>query len=324
MTVKKLLEIDREKYQNFVTAHKDGSFLQSWSWGNFKATQKKSVVRYGIFDNESLVGTVQLFRTIVPHLSGYYLYSPYGPVLNNTDDIAELISEIKKDFPDAWFIRLESKAGLPISGETTVHIQPGKTLVTNLVQSTEQLLAGMDQKTRYNIKVANKHGVSVSNDTKSNEQAVELLTKTSHRQEFHSHKSNYYSGMLDFFLGNSPNDSFVQLYCAVYNSEVIASAIFIDHGNTRTYLFGGSSDNNKNVMAPYALHWQAIQDAKENGLTQYDWWGIETATGKTPGFVKFKLKWGGHEVLYPKAIDLVQNRFWYSIYKVLRKINRLF
>lgn len=324
MEIRKLTDQDQTDYQNFVTAHKDGSFLQSWSWGDFQTTQKKSVLRYGVYENEKLTGAIQLFHTKVPHLPGYYLYSPYGPLLNNEGDVSELIKQINKDYPDAWFVRLESKTKLPINGEHTVHIQPGKTLITHLTLPLDQLLAQMDQKTRYNIKVANKHGVLVSKDTGPKSQALDLLTNTSHRQEFHSHKADYYSDIIDFFKNTNKSDCFVRLYSAIYNSEVVASAIYMDHGNTRTYLFGGSSDNNKNVMAPYALHWQAMQDAKDANLTRYDWWGIETATGKTPGFVKFKLKWGGREVLYPQAIDLVQNGFWYFIYKVLRKINRLF
>ncbi len=324
MEIRKLIDQDQADYENFIAAHKDGSFLQSWSWGNFQTTLEKPVVRYGVFDNKKIVGSIQLFNTPIPHLSGSYLYSPYGPVLDNTNDIIALINQIKKDYPDIWFIRLESKAKLPINGKATVHIQPGKTLITDLTQSAEQLLAGMDQKTRYNIKVADKHGVLILKNTESYKQAIDLLTKTSQRQEFHSHRSDYYLDILNFFKNNGQNVSFVQLYSAVYNNEVIASAIYIDYGNTRTYLFGGSSDTNKNVMAPYALHWQAIQDAKSAGLTHYDWWGIETATGKTPGFVKFKLKWGGKEVSYPEAIDIVQNKFLYFIYRILRKINRLF
>ena len=104
----------------------------------------------------------------------------------------------------------------------------------------------------------------------------------------------------------------------------MAAAIVIDHGTTRTYLFGGSDNEKRNLMAPYALHWQAIQDAKNAGLTKYDWWGAETASGETPGFVQFKMRWGGTQKFYAGARDIVLNSSWYLAYNALRKVNRFF
>ena len=84
-------------------------------------------------------------------------------------------------------------------------------------------------------------------------------------------------------------------------------------------------------MAPYLMHWQAMLDAKKLGLKFYDFWGIETASGATPGFVRFKLGFcsaadnpseaGIRE--YAGAYDLVNNRVWYFIYKWVRRINLL-
>ena len=98
----------------------------------------------------------------------------------------------------------------------------------------------------------------------------------------------------------------------------------IDHGFTRTYLFGGSDNEFRQIMAPYALHWQAMRDARAAGATVYDWWGAETATGTTPGFVTFKLRWGGTKKFYAGARDVVLNSRWYVAYNALRKVNRKF
>ena len=81
----------------------------------------------------------------------------------------------------------------------------------------------------------------------------------------------------------------LHIYKSIYQNKLLASAIFIDFGKTRTFLFGGSSAQDKNVMAPYLLHWQAILDAKNAGMKFYDFWGTETAKGEVPGFVRFKL-----------------------------------
>lgn len=322
MLIRKLTIDDQKLYSTFVATHSGGSFLQSWTWGEFQRTQNKIPIRYGIFDNDSCVGTLQLFKTKVPYLPGYYLYSAYGPLLLDPSLTMELVQQIYTDFPDSWFIRFEPKQTLPITGKKTLHIQPGKTSILDLSLETDELLAKMHQKTRYNINVAKKHEVKVNSVT-TDAEALKLIQDTSHRQNFHSYPANYYSNLVDFFNQHSDLDCNVKIYEAVYQDRVICSAILVDHGATRTYLFGGSDSNYKSQMAPYALHWQAITDAKNIGLQYYDWWGIETATGKVPGFVQFKLRWGGSELTYPDAIDLIFNKFWYKIYIVFRKLNRL-
>ena len=140
MLIHRLTIDDQKLYSTFVATHSGGSFLQSWGWGEFQAQLNRSVVRYGVFKNEQLVAVVQLIKTPVPHLNGFYLYSPYGPVTsdasNNNTDTQKLINELTKqvilDYPDCWFIRLEPKQDLQLEGAATPRIQPGKTMLTNL------------------------------------------------------------------------------------------------------------------------------------------------------------------------------------------------
>lgn len=319
MAVIKFNEDNKQQYIDFVTANPSGSFLQSWSWGEFQELRGKPAIRYGHIDESGkVIGTMQLLKIFVPHMKGFYLYAPYGPVGN----YGGLPEQAKLDYPDSWFIRLEPKQTLELWGEKTQRTQPGKTLITNLEKSLPELLADMHPKTRYNIKVAEKHGVVVTTSQQPTPEIIHLLAETSKRQSYHSYPASYYEALVKFF--QNLGDATLTVYQAHYNSELLATAIMIDHGSTRTYLFGGSRDTQRNVMAPYALHWQAMQDAKQAGLKHYDWWGIETATGKVPGFVRFKLGWGGDTVIYPHTIDIVQNHAWYTIYKVFRKLNRLF
>jgi peptidoglycan pentaglycine glycine transferase (the first glycine) len=327
MKIVRLSEQDQPQYSRFVAAHESGSFLQSYGWGEFQTAQGKSAIRYGVFSegvDERLVGTVQMLQTKIPRMPGFYLYAPYGPLV--APDLARpLIAQIKMDFSNAWFIRIEPKEELPIDAKPTLHIQPGSSLFSDLSLSHDELLAGMHPKTRYNIKVAAKHGVVVSSTSEPVISALELLAKTSDRQGYKSYSVSYYKQLLEFFSDpkNSAGDCHALLYNATRNGKCIASAIMIDHGAARTYLFGGSDDANRNLMAPYALHWQAIQDAQRAGLTKYDWWGTETASGSTPGFVQFKLRWGGTQKFYAGARDIVLNSRWYFAYGALRKVNRL-
>lgn len=339
MTIIPFKAENKSEYSAFVSAHESGSFLQSWTWGDFQATHNKIVIRLGFFEQDELVGTVQILKTKIPHLPGFYLYAPYGPLLakHSLEELALMTvsTYIQEHYPESWFARLEPKQSLPIEGVVTQRIQPSKTLVTEISQETEKLLAEMHPKTRYNIKVAHKHGVSVvvekitsgfsEADLENNVPFIQLLTQTSKRQDYHSYPASYYESLIRFFAGNeAAGDCALVLYSSHFEGQLLSAAMMIDHGTTRTYLFGGSSDLHRNVMAPYALHYQAMQDARQHRFTRYDWWGIETATGKLPGFVQFKLRWGGDQVAYPPAIDVVYKNTAYTLYKILRRFNRLF
>lgn len=318
-----LTEQSKNDYEQFLVAAR-GSFLQTWAWGDFQSSLGSKVYRVALVrDNEYQIAT-QFIEQTIPHLGGKYLYAPFGPV----GDLAltqELIKQVAQHFPNHWFVRIEPQTTYPSIGKQTLRIQPGKTLVTDLTKEEEQLLSEMHQKTRYNVKVAQKHNVeiSISKTDEDVKKAVQLITQTSHRQKFTDHPISYYQNLIK--LRNSNNTSLdLKVYTAKYKDETLSCAIMVDSNETRTYLFGGSSDQHRNVMAPYLLHWQAIVDAKLAGKKYYDWWGIETATGKTPGFTKFKLGWGGKQISYPKPEDYVIKKFNYQLYKILRSLNRLF
>jgi lipid II:glycine glycyltransferase (peptidoglycan interpeptide bridge formation enzyme) len=320
-------ESKKNEYMNFVATQESGSFLQSWGWGDFQESQGKETIRIGVSDGGKTIGTVQLLKIKIPHLNGHYLYAPYGPLIaegaSKEASIKTLTDYLAAHYADSWFFRFEPNTSLPLPGRPTQRIQPGKTLMTDISQQTPDLLSKMHPKTRYNIKVAAKHGVTINTAGENLEVAISQLTKTSSRQNYHSYPAGYYDSLIRFFRRDM-QDCKVSLYSAMYGDELAACAVMVDHGHTRTYLFGGSNDKLRNIMAPYALHWQAIADAKAKGFTKYDWWGIETATGKLPGFVQFKLKWGGEQIAYPPAMDIIQSSLKYRAYSLLRKLNRLF
>jgi len=309
----------KEIYNKSIAQLGNASFLQSWEWGEFQESLGHKVFRFSYEESGSNYIYAQFIEQSIPNLGGKYFYCPYGPV-GNFELLPKLVSEIQKQYSDYWFIRIEPTNQFPTIGQKTIRIQPAKTLVTNLSVSEEDLLKQMHNKTRYNIKVAQKHNVEVSVAVSQLQitEALNLITSTSLRQGFADHPKSYY----DKLVSNQNLNS--KIYTATWQDKLLSSAIMIDYIGTRTYLFGGSSSENKNLMAPYALHWQAIKDAKSAGLTRYDWLGSETSTGKQPGFVRFKLSWGGTEVQYPPAQDIPNRPVHYFVYKILRKLNRLF
>lgn len=341
MEVLEVTENQKEEYDRFIMENETGSFLQSWEWGDWQVRLGRTVFRFKILDNSGQqIASVQLVKIPLP-LGRFYLYAPYGPVLAGgeqlkvtSEKLQEILKELELKFTDAVFIRIEPKGlGLVTSNSSLVtrsaNIQPGKTLVLDLTKTEEQLLSEMHHKTRYNIKVAQKHGVEIQDEfTITNghglffDEALKLISDTANRQGFKTFTPEYYKKMVDFFTLHHRDEVKLHIYKAVFNNTILATAFMVDFGKTRTFLFGGSSENNKNVMAPYLLHWKAIQDAKTSGIAKYDFWGIETSSGETPGFVRFKLGFGGSEVTYGGAYDIVISKYVYYLYNLTRKVNK--
>ncbi|MDE2311575.1 MAG: peptidoglycan bridge formation glycyltransferase FemA/FemB family protein [Patescibacteria group bacterium] len=337
MKLRELTLGDKDQFNQFVAGQTGGSFLQSWIWGGWQEQLGRPVFRFFLLaDSGEVIGSLQVVKSPLP-LGRFYIYAPYGPVVENgfqfsTADFQFLVQELRQRFGGAVFLRLEPKQKLPgfeMFGKKSLNIQPGKTLVVDLTPAAQELLAHMHPKTRYNIRLAQKHGVEVSSDLAVVPghglyfgEALDLIMQTAGRQEFQTFSRSYYQELLDFFgRQGTAGDLKVYVYKALLQKQLLAAAIILDFGVTRSYLFGGSSAHRREVMAPYALHWQAMQDAKAMGLKFYDFWGVETAAGDAPGFVRFKLGFGGQVAAYPGARDKAFD--WrYGGYHTLRRINR--
>ncbi len=342
MKVAEALESEKDIYNQFVAAQESGSFLQGYEWGEWQASLGREVYRFKIVDEgEQTIGSIQLVRMPLP-FGQYYLYAPYGPVFAGgknfqfpISNFQSILNEIKSKFSNAVFIRFEPKFDISLIFNPkflikSPNIQPGKTLIIDLAKTEEELLAEMHHKTRYNIRLAQKHGVEIQKEfvvSAGNglffKEAVNLITETAARQGFKTFSKSYYYKLIDFFALHHKGEVKLHLYKAVFNKQLLSAAVMVDFGKVRTYLFGGSSREHKNIMAPYLLHFQAMLGAKGQGLEFYNFWGSETASGKTPGFVRFKFGFGGAEKAYAGAYDFVFSPGYYRIYKFLRSINRI-
>jgi len=340
MNLIELLSADKENYNRFVAESPSGSFLQSWEWGEWQEALGRKIFRYWILDDiGERTASIQLIKIPLP-FGRYYLYSPYGPVVDGDYELRItnyefLLQELQKRFADSIFIRIEPKGKTAIRNPQSAivksnNIQPAKTLLIDLSKSEEQLLAEMHHKTRYNIKVAQKHGVEIKDEFEISvgyglfaSEAVELIANTAARQGFKGYGADYYNKLIDFFAVKNRVDLKLHIYKAIYQNQILASAIMVDFGKIRTFLFGGSAEENKNVMAPYLLHWQAMLSARAQKMAVYDFWGTETSSGNVPGFVRFKLGFGGTEQSYAGAYDYIISKPWYRCYGLLRSINKM-
>lgn len=330
MEVTVLKESDKNTYASALAELPEASFLQSWEWGEWQKYMGKRVVRTITTEANKVMAASQWVE--LPPKNIPVWYAPRGPVVSNDlFNLPDFLKAHKKCFKKALALRLEPEELIPNLSNSGIKIapsQPEKTIIVNLASSAEKLLSDMHEKTRYNIRVAKRHEVNIHSISAKNltsqdiETCLNLLNATAKRQGFRDHSRSYIKSLLEFFGKLESADFTVKVYFAKHESDILCTAVMIDYSATRMYMYGGSSEIKRNVMAPYLLHWQAIGDAKELGLKYYDLGGIETVNKKTAGFTKFKQGFGGNEITYPGTWDIPFKPVIYRAYGLARTLNR--
>jgi len=329
-----LIELNKSELDDFLKRQKHSQFLQSFYWGEFQKKAGFNVLRYGIEIDKKIVAVASLIKKKL--FGGFnYFYAPGGPVFGvevidlKIEDIFNfLFSEIEKITKKerCVFLRLESQYLISDSRfllQKTIDLQPAKTLILDLKRTEDELMSDMHQKTRYNIRLAIKKGVSViEGGVEEFEEFWKLMKETNTRDGFRLHDKDYYRKMLDERGGSS---LVIKMYLAKYEGKILSANILSFFGDTVTYLHGASSNENRSVMAPYLLQWEVIKDAKNKNYRYYDFFGIDEE--KWPGVTRYKKGFCEKNInnclfSYPGTYDLVFDQMWYNVYKVLRKIRR--
>ncbi len=296
------------------------SFLQSGDWEKFQQSVGHQTFR---------IDDVLLIKKSLP-LDKNYLYAP--AVSLKSEDVNNIFSKIKDVAKEnnCIFLRIEPSSDLRLKSYDLRQVedtQPSKTIILDLSKSEDELLANMHQKTRYNIRLAEKKGVKIT-ESHDIEKFWNLMKETTERDKFKSHNREYYEKMLTppspplVRVGNKRGELQIKLYIAEYEGKVLTAGIFVFYNDTATYLHGASTHENKNVMAPYLLHWEMIKFAKKEGYKYYDFYGVDEQ--KWPGVTRFKKGFGGEEINYLGTFDVVFNKVWYAIYKLVRAVKRIF
>ncbi len=302
--------------------------LQSWAWGEFQAAAGKRMHRLALSDGAGL-RAVCLLVLHVTRLGKSWLLSPRGPLLDPTPAGAEqerawtaLLSGIAK-FRDntTMFLKVEPNLDPPKSVflEHGSGMHPGRTLFLDLRKSEQELLDGMHQKARYNLRLAERKGVVVrfSRSSEDVEAFLRLLRETAERQRIGIFPPEYYRVMLSSLGENC------EVALAEHGRVPLAGALHVRFGDTVTYLHGASSEIHRELMAPYQLHWQAILRAKHSGYAWYDFFGIApegAANHRWAGITRFKLGFGGTTHAYPGAFNYVYMKNWYLAYRLAKRI----
>lgn len=301
-------------------------YLQSWAWGDILLEQGIRAERLQLVENIKIVGQAQLAYSNLP-FGWKYAFCPKSFSWSRAV-LKELVVYLKKQ--KIVFLRIEPKEKIECSNcqiKKTIDINPRATTILNLENFTEEdLLKKMKSKTRYNIRLAKRKGVKIKEEKDVNS-FYKLSVKTAKRDGFKLHNIERYKAVL-----NSENSYQLNAY---FENKLIASAIFFSFGDISTYLYGASDYKHRKLMAPHLLQWEGIKKAKEKKRKYYDFFGIAPAVGKSTkynydtkhqyaGVTRFKLGFGGEVVEQPGTFDIVLDNKKYLVYKVLRKIRRLF
>ncbi len=296
-------------------------FLQSWEYGDFLIANNRKVKRIHIGESY-----VQYVVNPLP-LGQSFVYLPRAIV--QSEDTTALLAYFSSE--GHTFVRAETRDECTWNTKTiqTKNRQPKHTWLLDVTSDEESLMAQMHSKTRYNIRLADRKGV-VIDQKKDLELFWELNTVTTERNNYTSHSRSYIEKLLA--QGNT-----YQVNAYVENTPV-ASAVLLKHEGVLIYFFGASSNEHRNVMAPYLLHFDIIKLAKELGCTQYDFWGIappaEKGSGQEScyhkycwqadhplaGVSRFKAGFGGELRSYPTAVEIPLKKLYDSFFRLVKKI----
>lgn len=298
---------------------KENNLFQSQVWLSFQEKYGRKTIK--VNNCTGLIIDIPLGKK--------FIWVQKGTILLSIDKI-----KLPSDMKDVVFIRLEPEkmteadvfkyslkkveAGSLLSGQSS----PRATQILDISKSEEEILTGMKQKTRYNIRLAEKKGVQVKiiDDV---DVFYDLLLATAGRDRgYFPHEKEYYLKMIEE-LGGSDN---VHIFVAEKDGEYLAAIMASFFGEIATYLHGGFSEGHRNLMAPYLCQWEAMKYARKKKCMVYDFWGVaenDDPSDPWAGITRFKEGFGGEKVIFPGSYDLVINKFWYNLLTYVAKIRHL-
>ncbi|TSC84185.1 MAG: protein FemA [Microgenomates group bacterium Gr01-1014_16] len=269
-----------------------GHPMQSFEWGEFREKMGNKVSRIGLF---------QIIWSKLP-LGLWFGYCPMSEMPSEAD---------LKKFKGGVGVRFEpnvikdSRFKVQDSMVPGRHLFKPKTYWMNLSLSEEDLLKNMTPKCRYNIRLAQKHGIVVKEGNV--EDYLRLIRKTINRQKIYAHGEKYHRE-----LSKIP---WTKLFEARYKDVVVASWMIFVWKDFIYYAYGAFDDEYKNLMAPVLGLWEIAKWGKKNGYKTFDLWGAEE--GK--GYTRFKEQFGPKLVEMAGTYDLPVSR-WYPVFRIAEEV----
>lgn len=330
-------EKDRDLFNRFVCTSTKPHFQQTYEWGELKAGTGWEPLRLLARKDGAPFAAVLILKRRLPLFNRAIFYAPRGPVFS------ELCDQVGEDFfwqeikrlgrihgaiflkidPDvdegdtAYRARLEKAGFLPDTNRNGFGgIQPRYVFRLDITPSEQELLAAMESKTRYNIRLAGRKGVRVRVAATHEDLQVfyGILTETADRDQFLIRNFSYFEKMWDLFVSRGA----ARVFLAEYAGEVIAGTFAFHCGDTVWYLYGASRSYRRNVMPNYLLQWTMIRWARSLGCRIYDFRGVpgdDNPENPLYGLYRFKKGFAAKFTRFMGEYNLVFSSFWHFLWR---------
>jgi lipid II:glycine glycyltransferase (peptidoglycan interpeptide bridge formation enzyme) len=330
---------DRQQWNDFVANSECCNITQSYEWGELAHHLDAEAMFAGVLDDEGkLCAAMLVLISTAPVIRRTYFYAPRGPVIGEPDSPAMTVllnfvkAEARKrgafmlkvepsvaDDDARWLVALQKHGFQPTPYASHVRHE----WVLDLRPDEKTLLAGMKEKWRYNIRLAGRKGVTV----RRGQGSVDLDTfyriyqTTSERDQFFIHDKGHYEDVMRLF---SEGDR-AALFLAEYEGEAIAGIIVLTYGHWSWYMYGASSNEQRNLMPNHLLQWNGMQWARAHGCWYYNFRGIPDALEEGQelwGVYVFKRGFGGYAIRSLETHDLAYQPLVYAVYRRLLDVKR--
>ncbi len=340
-----------QAWDAFLARHPAGHILQTSRWAELKAgfgwTGQRAILRTIPSPDAPILGGANILFRRLPW--GQTLaYVPRGPVVDwaDTEQVRAVLTMAREFSRKARAALIKIEPELPASAELDAlltgfgfrpspqRVQPLSTIHIDLAGDEETILAAMKSKWRYNIRLAERKGVTVREGGVDDLSAIQrLFDITGARDGFGVHNAAYYARATELFVPSGLATWLV----AEHEGQMLGAIAVFALGRMAWYMWGASSDEGRNVMPNHALQWAAIKWARARGCTVYDLWGIPDEVGADPtaytepeswgegglwGVYRFKQGFGGRVVRYTGAWDLPLSQVGYALYRLALRVRR--
>jgi len=308
--------------------------LQTDAWGELKSGFGWYAVRAEV----GPLNTQILFRKLPLGFTVAYIPKPPTRIFRKKVALGAEVDRVCKENkaiflkvePDEW--EAADQLDYQLNGwRIGDPIQPPRTIIIDLRGTEDEILGHMKQKTRYNIRLASKKGVTVRKWDDVNA-FYEMMQTTGGRDGFGVHSKEYYQRAYELFVGKEGKTS-AELFVAEYEGKPLAAVMVFISGNRAWYLYGASNNEERNRMPTYLVQWEAMRWAKARGAELYDLYGVPDhdeehlekhfngtqSDGGLWGVYRFKRGWGGDVKRAAQALDRVYKPFLYALYRTFKK-----
>jgi len=329
---------DEEEYTKFLENHERCNFQQSLEWARVKTSWKREVI-LAEDENKKIIGSLMVWVRKIP-IFGNIMYSARGPVCDIHDmevlqQLTEGAKELAKKY-NAIVLRIEPdiksddedfknimlQLGFSIKDDAKnfrEEIQPRYVFRLDTKGKTEdEIFKAFHQKTRYNVRLATKKGVTIKDGTKEDlKDFHKIMVTTGIRDGFITRPLEYFEKMYDE-LG----PEHMKVLLAYYEGKPIAGVIPIMYGNKTWYLYGASSNEHRNLMPNYLLQWEMIKIALSRKSDIYDLRGVPGIADNSNGLYRMKKGFGAEYTEFVGEVYMPYKPLMYNLYKFSEKAFR--